>query len=585
MQRGIKPTIKRSQKPLPKKGHIDVLKRHIKRRGGLRPLLVRFGLGLAALLIVVQIFYPGNRLLPLTKVDGKSLGWQTKDAAINTLNAAYDDYRFSIFMGSSNQALASPSLGVAKLDVDNSDRVKKISYPWYLRIIPTSILWGQTGIAKTPPPKPVAGHNDYVEKKLMPECRKLPVNASLKPSDGKLEVVKAKPGGQCEKEDVEKTLKAIQPNLTKNSEIRVAQRTLPPRINDQDAMTKKKQVEEAVGDKVEIRAGGEVLSIPAKDFKTWLDFTEKDGTLVASVNQSRAKEFLDKNIAPKVTVAPGVSRITTQDFTEVSRVNGNPGQALNIPETLQSLADVANGVLDSALAAFIVVPPREEYTRTYSSSDAGLSALLENYAKDHKGTFGISLIELDGKKRRAEYQGDKQFVTASTYKLFVAYSVLKRIDEGRMSWDSEGACFNKMITNSDNACAEAFLSRVGLGTQTREINAIGLKNSNFIKEGGPFTTANDLTLLLGMIATGQNFSPTGQDRLLAAMRANVYRQGIPSGASGAVADKVGFMGGLLHDAAVVYSPSGTYVLAVMTEGSSWAAIADLARQIDTLRAQ
>jgi hypothetical protein len=42
-----------------------------------------------------------------------------------------------------------------------------------------------------------------------------------------------------------------------------------------------------------------------------------------------------------------------------------------------------------------------------------------------------------------------------------------------------------------------------------------------------------------------------------------------------VADKVGFMDGLLHDAAIVYGPNGTYVLAVMTDGSSWATIADL----------
>ena len=69
------------------------------------------------------------------------------------------------------------------------------------------------------------------------------------------------------------------------------------------------------------------------------------------------------------------------------------------------------------------------------------------------------------------------------------------------------------------------------------------------------------------------------------MKANVYRQGIPAGANGQVADKVGFMDNLLHDAAIVYSPNGTYVLAVMTEGSSWATIADLARQIDSLRAR
>ena len=116
-------------------------------------------------------------------------------------------------------------------------------------------------------------------------------------------------------------------------------------------------------------------------------------------------------------------------------------------------------------------------------------------------THLLPVSELDGKKRRAEYNGDKQFVTASTYKLLVAYSLLKRIDSGARSWDSDQVCFNKMISLSDNACAESFLNAIGVSTLTSEANAIGFKNSTFMKGGGPYTTANDQALLLGMIAT------------------------------------------------------------------------------------
>jgi beta-lactamase class A len=195
------------------------------------------------------------------------------------------------------------------------------------------------------------------------------------------------------------------------------------------------------------------------------------------------------------------------------------------------------------------------------------------------------MVELDGKHRRASFNGDKQFVTASTYKLFVAYELLKQIDAGKRDWDSNATCFNKMISQSDNACAESFLKMLGLSTITNDIQAVGLKNSTFMKSGGPYTTPNDLTLMLGMIATGQNFSSVNQQRLIAAMKGNVYRQGIPAGVQGTVANKVGFLNGLLHDAAIVYGPHGTYVLAIMTDGSSWATIADLAKQIDNLRAQ
>lgn len=69
------------------------------------------------------------------------------------------------------------------------------------------------------------------------------------------------------------------------------------------------------------------------------------------------------------------------------------------------------------------------------------------------------------------------------------------------------------------------------------------------------------------------------------MKRNIYRQGIPAGANGQVANKVGFLDGLLHDAAIVYSPSGTYALSIMTDGSNWGTIAELTRQIEKLRVQ
>ena len=550
-----------------------------------RPRLLKgFGVSIV-LLVLVQIFYPADRLLPLASLDGQSYGWQRKQDATKRLNQAYDNSRFSIFINQSKLPVATPKLAEAKLKVDNTKRVQKLNYPWYVRIIPSSLFWAHLKQTSPPMPAKQPGHDTYVEKTLMPECRKDPMSASLKTSGDKLDVVPAIAGGQCTLETVQKSLSTLAPTLEKPASVHVAVKVIAPEITDQIARDKRRQIEASVGSGVQLKVGDEMLMIAPKDFYSWLDFTPEGSTLKASINADRSKDFLDKTVSPKVAIKPGVSHITTRDFTEISRVNGASGRALDVPATLQSLSDVANGAATIAIAATTQVAPIEQYSRTYSSSDAGLSALMANYARDHPGTYAMSFIELDGKKRRADFQGDKQFVTASTYKLFVAYSVLKRIDNGQWSWASEGDCFNKMISQSDNLCSENFLHRIGLSTQTNEMKSLGLNNSTFMKTGGPFTTASDLTLLLGMIATGQNFSPTGQQRLIAAMKANAYRQGIPAGASGTVADKVGFLNGLLHDAAIVYSPSGTYVLAVMSEGSSWGAIADITKQIEALRNQ
>jgi len=90
---------------------------------------------------------------------------------------------------------------------------------------------------------------------------------------------------------------------------------------------------------------------------------------------------------------------------------------------------------------------------------------------------------------------------------------------------------------------------------------------------------------LSLLETGQILSQqSSRDVWIASMKKNVYRQGIPKGIpSAVVADKVGFLDAWLHDASIVYSPKGTYVLVIMTESSSWANIADLAGQIETLR--
>jgi beta-lactamase class A len=143
-----------------------------------------------------------------------------------------------------------------------------------------------------------------------------------------------------------------------------------------------------------------------------------------------------------------------------------------------------------------------------------------------------------------------------------------------------------MIVRSDNACAEAMLQKISYKSITSEIQALGLKNTTFLKGDTPLTTAGDLSLFNAMLQSGQILTQqASRDRLLDAMKRNIYRQGIPAGTSSQVADKVGFLDGLLHDAAIVYSPSGPYVLTIMSDGSSWATIADLTRQIESLQNQ
>jgi hypothetical protein cdivTM_06952 len=534
--------------------------------------------------LLIQLLYPAGRLLPFVQIDGMSLGGVDRSEAASKLNTAYANHKINIYMGKSSKPVVSSKLSSADIKVDNTARLEKLDYPWYLRLLPTSILWAGSKSTSTPVPTYGSSFDSYAEKHLMPSCRQDPIDATLKAQGDRLVMVSAKKGGQCEAGDVIKSVKSARPTIQKQTEIRVDRKEIEARIKDEVAKKLAETLNSRLSKGINLGVGNESVAIPVNEVVSWLDFSSSNDKIIATVNTERSAKWLNSVVAYRVAIKPGVSHITTNDFTVVSQTTGENGRAIDIAETVKSLQSVVNGQAASATVITKVVPPTEQYTRTYSASDTGLSALMANYAKDHYGVFGISMIELDGKKRRADYRGNEQFVTASTYKLFVAYSLMKQINSGKRDWSSSVTCFNKMISHSDNACAESLLGSIGLKNVTADIQSIGLTNSTFMKEGGPYTTANDLTLLLGMIATRQNFSSENQQRLISAMTGNVFRKGIPAGVGGKVANKVGFMNGLLHDAAIVYGSSGTYVLAIMTDGSSWETIADLAKNIDKLHA-
>lgn len=558
-----------------------------------RRLVLMLSLALLAAAQAVQMFYPADNLPPFAAVDGVNLGGKEKAEAVKQLNTAYNQQKIDIYLGESSESALQTNFASIGTTFQNDARLDS-PYPWYLRLVPTSILWaGQlVGSGEVEVSRNQTSLQEYIDKKAAESCRLEPKSALLKANGRQLELVRAKLGLRCKKDDLLAALKDVKSDLTKDSvSVKVDAEQIKPVVDDQTAEALARQIENNTSSGVVVIVNGENVVVPQEEVLAWLDFRAADsGALDVAMNSERAGEFLTKNISPRVAVAPGVSYVTTRDFAEVSRKDGKPGQALNVAATLEQVRKVVVGEAQTAAATTVAVPPKVEYTRTYSPTDKGLNALLTNYAKDNKGTFGVSLAELSGERRRAEYNGDRRFVTASTYKLFVAYSTLKRVEAGQYSWSDQvvggrplSVCFDDMIARSDNPCAETLMERVGFRPLTDEAKDLGLKNTTFLEGDRPLTSANDLTTFLATLQSGQMLKADSRQRLIGAMERNIFRQGIPAGSSGKVAGKVGFLDNLLHDAAIVKDSKGTYILTVLTEDSSWKAIADLTREIEKLR--
>lgn len=558
-----------------------------------RRLFLWGGGGLIFVVLAIQIFYPGNLLLPFSVIDGKSVGMQDRSVVIGELDTSYKKQAIALYFGSSKKPYRTTQPSSIGLTVANTPRVEALDYPVWLRFVPTSLLWAHS-VRTVQVPTYI--HDDkklqnYMTKELGQSCDVVPINASLVVKDATIVTTSSEKGGTCKLEDVRSKLKKVSPILNQQTRVTIPMNERSPQITDDQAKKLQAQVTKRLQNGTQIKAGGETVTIPRDQLVSWLEFDNPDSGILVKVNLEKSSKYISEQLAPKVTKAAGVSKVTTQDFTEIARVNGAPGQTINPEETVTLLGNYLTAGGEMPIVAVKTVAPRVEYVRSYSPTDTGLSALLKQYAESHPGTYGISLIELSGQKRRAVFQDTKQFRTASTYKLFVAYGTLKRVEAGTWRWSDQiqggrslEKCFDDMIVKSDNPCGEALLAKIGYRQMTVELKAAGLTGTSFLGSE-PLTTAGDLSTFNASLESGQLVSSDSRNRLLGAMKRNIYRQGIPTGAGGTVANKVGFLDAYLHDAAIIYTTNGPVVLSVMTSGSSWATIADLTRQIESLRSR
>lgn len=543
----------------------------------------------ATALVVGQFMYGTGRLLPFAKIEGVGVGGLSRVEAVQRLDAAYKAVTVPVYFSGDDTQKVAPHFADLGVTVRNEERVGSYAYPWYIRLIPGSIVWygliDQSGEATVQ--RSDEKLKRYFATYFGEDCRLEPVNAGVVVKGGKFKVSPAITGGTCEYNEVYPKLKDVHVAL-RPGKITINGTTEHPAVSDADAKAEIARVEALLVDGLSL--GEDVIA--KKQVMEWLAYEIIDGTLVAGLDATASEAWLTEHYGKKVEVAPGVSTVVTRDFTELSRVNGKSGQAIDSTATRQSLEGQLRGKVSTSSVKVRRVAPTVTYQRSYSSTDAGLSALLKNFTESHAGSYGVSFVELSGQKRRAEYNATGQFTAASTYKLFVVYSALLKVESGTMRLTDTvvggrnlQTCIDDILAKSDNPCAETLLKKIGFTNVTNDARSMGATSTSFLGSNGIKSTARDEALLMGALYSGQIFSQqSSRDRMLSALKRNIYRRGVPAGVSGAVvADKVGFLDDLLHDAAIVYSPKGDYVLVIMTKGSSWAVIADLTREIEKVR--
>lgn len=217
-----------------------------------------------------------------------------------------------------------------------------------------------------------------------------------------------------------------------------------------------------------------------------------------------------------------------------------------------------------------------------------LQPTIDAWVAGQSGNYGIVVYDPANEAVIASYQPDEQFFTASIYKLYVAYLALQDIEAGKLSADqvilagqTRKQCIYKMIHSSDSPCGETVLNSMGASTVTERLKSqFGFTNTAF---PAFVTSAQDALTITKRLQAKQDLDEEHTAFLLDAMKTQIYRNGVPTGAPEAtVYDKIGFDSpDLWTDVGIIELPGGRqYVYSIFGNGGVGSSqIADFARTI------
>lgn len=533
-----------------------------------RIVVVCFG---AVLLVeLFQLFWPSDRFYPLATLDGYAVGGQSAQQAASKLNAAVAqrDVTLTDTTTSTKVTLTAKQAGIT---VDYTARAKEAaSHSFAERIIPFSWLFVHNTSSDSLPD--ALGSS---KQQTQSDAR----NAAVRAVDGTLQTVDARVGYAFNATDIFRAADYTRSSSAKGDLVTATLEmnvTQPTAVND-TAQQMLNTINQALGDGVTFTYGDGSWTISASDIIPTIsttvnadDNTKLDVTIGSVKLMNRLKS---QGIALQAAQKAADANVVAALFA----VKGRASRAIDATTTANAVAAMlASGQNSPVAITMNQVDNLELYDGlpTTGSTEDKLKQLFGD------ATYSVAVYDLKTGESKLQINADTVTTSASAYKLFVAYSMIHAVETGQLTWDSSlngmtlSSCMATMIVNSDNDCPEAWLSRYGFDAVTQQAHEIGANNTNFAV-GDMRTTANDLATVLKGFYNNTIANTDSTDRLFQLMETQVYRDGIPTGigSDGVVQDKVGFLDGLLHDAAIVRCDKGDYAMVIMTDGSSWYKIA------------
>ena len=232
-------------------------------------------------------------------------------------------------------------------------------------------------------------------------------------------------------------------------------------------------------------------------------------------------------------------------------------------KTVRKLIDSAGkGVLDRR---------HQELLAKTSAEMQALQEALEAEIGRLGGKWSLYLKRMDTEQVIGVH-ADEKMVAASLIKLFVAGEFFRQTDENMLDIEKYGRLPDAMINVSDNGAANTLINAVGMDNVNKFAQEHGFTeteiNRRMLENNGTenYTSAKDCGVMLEQVLAGQYVNPKASERILQALKDQQRTGKIPAGIPSEVptGNKTGELSYVDNDAAIVWAPSCTYMLCIMS---------------------
>ena len=523
-------------------------------------MLVWAAFFVVAAILAVQILYPLDRALPLARMNGRWVGWQSETDLANQATLVFQRSKIKFIIGGKPSGIY--TLSEAGADIKAEEMASQLAnYPFWLRLVPFSIFW-QLPNVQTLDLAFALPTLEVFAQKTSSQLSRPPINAGVAFKDGQLTAVNDVPGHLVSAQAIKNVLQTTKYSFAGMTELRIDAKLQEASRRSTAFASVRNQAEQALARPLTIRAADQTFAVGNAEKASWLEFGETtEGGTTLVINRQKLQSSID-NWSKAAGRSAGQTNINIENGREVSRTTGEKGSQIDAASIVQPVTDYllrgqGSGVI---LTAMTDLEPSVIYNNRYTPTEDGLRAYVRDKARN--GAW-FSIRQLGGSGWSADADAEESVVSASTYKLFVAKRLFDEINAGGISWS------DPMLDTTVSGC---FVYRLGFSRAV-----------TFTHAQATHVSAGDLTKFMVGLETGSLISGAQRERLLYSLSHHPYRYGIPTGSQAhEVYDKVGFLWNYVHDTAIVRHPRGTYVMTIMTQGKSYAAIAAMTRDIERI---